>query len=86
MRDLISIGRFAQITQLTIKALHIYEATGLLRPAFIDTDTGYRYYSITQLPLAASEPPQLLVSAKSPVTAMLLMVSAAAPVLLSVTF
>jgi effector-binding domain-containing protein len=52
MRDLISIGRFAQITQLSIKALHIYAATGLLRPVFIDADSGYRYYSITQLPLA----------------------------------
>jgi DNA-binding transcriptional MerR regulator len=52
MRDLISIGRFAQITQLTIKALHIYDAIGLLQPIFIDGDTGYRYYSITQLPLA----------------------------------
>lgn len=52
MHDLISIGRFAQITQLTIKALHIYDAIGLLRPVFIDADSGYRYYSITQLPLA----------------------------------
>jgi DNA-binding transcriptional MerR regulator len=52
MRDLISIGRFAQLTQLTIKALHIYDAIGLLRPVFIDTASGYRYYSITQLPLA----------------------------------
>lgn len=52
MRDLISIGRFAQITQLTIKALHIYDAIGLLRPVFIDAASGYRYYSITQLPLA----------------------------------
>lgn len=52
MRDLISIGRFAQITQLTIKALHIYDSIGLLRPVQIDADTGYRFYSITQLPLA----------------------------------
>jgi DNA-binding transcriptional MerR regulator len=52
MRDLISIGRFAQVTQLTIKALHIYDAVGLLRPVVVDTATGYRYYSITQLPLA----------------------------------
>src|SRR5215217_5881496 len=52
MRDLISIGRFAQLTQLTIKALHIYDAIGLLHPVFIDTSSGYRYYSITQLPLA----------------------------------
>jgi hypothetical protein len=31
MHDLISIGRFAQITRLTIKALHIYE---LMRAPF----------------------------------------------------
>lgn len=52
MRDLISIGRFAQITQLTIKALHIYAEMGLLCPVVIDRQSGYRYYSITQLPLA----------------------------------
>src|SRR5262245_34598241 len=52
MRDLIAIGRFAQITRLTIKALHIYDAIGLLRPVAVDPDTGYRYYSITQLPIA----------------------------------
>jgi DNA-binding transcriptional MerR regulator len=52
MRDLISIGRFAQITRLTLKALHIYDAIGLLRPVAVDADSGYRYYSITQLPMA----------------------------------
>jgi DNA-binding transcriptional MerR regulator len=52
MHDLISIGRFAQITRLTIKALHIYDAIGLLRLAVVDADTGYRYYSITQLTMA----------------------------------
>jgi DNA-binding transcriptional MerR regulator len=52
MSDLISIGRFAQITRLTIKALHIYDAIGLLRPVIVDADSGYRYYRITQLPLA----------------------------------
>lgn len=52
MRDLISIGRFAQVTGLTIKALHVYDAAGLLRPVVVDDASGYRYYSITQLPLA----------------------------------
>ncbi len=52
MRDFIPIGRFAQITRLTIKALHIYDAIGLLRPVFVDGDSGYRYYSITQLTMA----------------------------------
>jgi DNA-binding transcriptional MerR regulator len=52
MSDLIPIGRFAQITRLTIKALHIYDANGLLRPIVVDADSGYRYYSITQLTAA----------------------------------
>lgn len=52
MRDLISIGRFAQITRLSIKALHIYDSIGLLRPMAVDPSTGYRYYSISQLPQA----------------------------------
>lgn len=52
MSYLISIGRFAQITRLTVKALHIYDELGLLRPIHTDADSGYRYYSITQLPLA----------------------------------
>src|SRR5215216_1300189 len=52
MRDLISIGRFAQISRLTIKALHMYDTIGLLRPLLVDADSGYRYYSITQLPQA----------------------------------
>ena len=52
MHDLISIGRFSQITRLTIKALHLYDAIGLLRPIVVDTASGYRYYSITQLPSA----------------------------------
>jgi DNA-binding transcriptional MerR regulator len=52
MDDLISIGYFAQITRLTIKALHIYDAIALLRPVFVDADSGYRYYSITQLTMA----------------------------------
>src|SRR5262245_51838645 len=52
MSDLIPIGRFAQITGLTIKALHIYAANGLLRPVEVDAASGYRYYSITQLTVA----------------------------------
>lgn len=52
MSYLIPIGRFAQITRLTIKALHIYDAIGLLPPVMVDPDSGYRYYSITQLPMA----------------------------------
>jgi DNA-binding transcriptional MerR regulator len=50
--QLLTIGRFARVAGLTPKALRIYERMGILRPASIDPDTGYRYYSLTQLETA----------------------------------
>src|SRR6478609_11032149 len=46
--ELISIGRFAQVTGLTAKALRHYDDLGLLRPAHVDDFTGYRWYSLEQ--------------------------------------
>ncbi len=43
------IGVFARLTQLTRKALKTYERYGLLRPAHIDPQTHYRYYSLQQV-------------------------------------
>jgi DNA-binding transcriptional MerR regulator len=40
----LSIGEFARLTRLTPKALRIYARIGLLEPAAIDPDTGYRRY------------------------------------------
>ena len=54
-------------------------------PLRVPDAAGVKVRLITQLPLAGTELPQLFVSAKSPITAMLVMVSATAPVLLSVT-
>jgi len=48
---LLSIGEFAAATQLSQKALRIYDEQHLLLPARIDTATGYRYYSSDQVPL-----------------------------------
>lgn len=48
---LLSIGEFAAATQLSQKALRIYDEQRLLVPARIDTATGYRYYSSDQVPL-----------------------------------
>jgi DNA-binding transcriptional MerR regulator len=48
---LLSIGEFAAATQLSQKALRIYDEQRLLPPARIDTMTGYRYYSSDQVPL-----------------------------------
>ena len=44
------IGEFAQIAQVSGRQLRFYDQLGLLRPAHIDQQTGYRYYSIRQLP------------------------------------
>jgi DNA-binding transcriptional MerR regulator len=46
----IPIGRFAQLTGLTVRALRHYESQGLLLPARVDRESGYRYYREEQLP------------------------------------
>ena len=43
MDDLLPIGRFARATRLSVKALRHYDELGLLRPAFVDPSSGYRY-------------------------------------------
>jgi DNA-binding transcriptional MerR regulator len=53
VRRLVPIGRFSQITRLTPKALRIYDEMGLLPPARVDPDSGYRYYGLDQIGLAA---------------------------------
>ena len=47
--ELMTIGRFARITGLTVKALRHYDELGLLRPAAVDPQTGYRSYSSDQV-------------------------------------
>ncbi|TWT15250.1 MerR family transcriptional regulator [Reyranella sp. CPCC 100927] len=44
------IGEFAQIAQVSGRQLRFYDQLGLLQPAHIDQQTGYRYYTIRQLP------------------------------------
>jgi len=46
--EFLSIGRFAQLTGLTAKALRHYDEVGLLRPAYVDDFTGYRWYALDQ--------------------------------------
>ena len=52
MSQLIAIGRFPQLTRLSIKALRLYAEEGLLTPAFVDPDSGYRYYTWAQAQVA----------------------------------
>jgi effector-binding domain-containing protein len=44
------IGAFSRIVQLPVKTLRYYAEIGLLRPAKVDEATGYRLYSLDQLP------------------------------------
>jgi DNA-binding transcriptional MerR regulator len=52
--QLMSIGRFARLTGLTVKALRHYDELGLLPPAAVDPETGYRSYSSAQVGRAES--------------------------------
>ncbi len=47
---MIKIGDFSKLSQVSVKALRLYDETGLLKPAQVDNFTGYRYYSADQLP------------------------------------
>ncbi len=49
MANVVQIGRFAQATRLSIRTLRHYADAGLLVPAWVDPDTGYRYYSYDQV-------------------------------------
>jgi DNA-binding transcriptional MerR regulator len=45
----ISIGDFAKMTHLSVKALRHYHDVGLLNPAEIDSSSGYRLYEPSQI-------------------------------------
>ena len=47
-----AIGDFSRATHLSIKTLRHYHRVGLLEPADIDPDTGYRRYTTVQIPTA----------------------------------
>lgn len=46
---LYKIGMFAQMNHVTVKALRFYEEQGLLSPAYVDEENGYRYYTLDQM-------------------------------------
>jgi DNA-binding transcriptional MerR regulator len=50
--DLMSIGEFARRSRLSPKALRLYDELGLLPPARVDEDSGYRSYAGSQLDCA----------------------------------
>ena len=46
------MGDFSRATHLSVKTLRHYHQVGLLEPATVNPDTGYRYYSAGQIPTA----------------------------------
>jgi predicted transcriptional regulator YdeE/DNA-binding transcriptional MerR regulator len=44
------IGDFARLARVSVKTLRHYQKLGLLKPAWVDRFTGYRYYTLDQLP------------------------------------
>ena len=48
---MIKIGDFSRLSQVPISTLRYYDEVGLLRPAAIDEVSGYRFYTLEQLPL-----------------------------------
>jgi DNA-binding transcriptional MerR regulator len=47
---MIKIGDFARLSQVSTVTLRHYDEVGLLKPATVDRFTGYRYYTVGQLP------------------------------------
>lgn len=43
------IGEFSKMTKTTVKTLRYYDEMNLLKPAFVDNLTGYRFYTTEQL-------------------------------------
>jgi DNA-binding transcriptional MerR regulator len=52
MSSLLAIGDFSRATHLSIKTLRLYHQRGLLEPAEVDLETGYRRYTTNQVPTA----------------------------------
>lgn len=48
-KQLLKIGEFSKLMQVTVKTLRHYEQKGLLSPQHVDEWTGYRYYGIEQM-------------------------------------
>lgn len=43
------IGTVAELAQISVRTLRYYDEVGLLRPRWVDPETGYRWYSAQQI-------------------------------------
>lgn len=49
---MLKIGDFSKLSRVSIRMLRHYDEIGLLKPIWIDPESGYRYYGAEQLPVA----------------------------------
>lgn len=49
---MLAIGEFSRLTHLSIRTLRRYHEAGLLEPEVVDAASGYRYYTVDQIPTA----------------------------------
>ena len=49
-RFVLKIGEFSALAQVSIRTLRHYDEVGLLKPTHVEAQSGYRYYSVSQLP------------------------------------
>lgn len=47
---MLKIGEFSKVGKVSIRTLRYYDEIGLLKPIYIDDSSGYRGYSVEQLP------------------------------------
>lgn len=47
---MLTIGEYSRLTHIPAKTLRYYDDIDLFKPAYVDSLTGYRYYSVEQLP------------------------------------
>src|SRR5258708_4922018 len=47
---MLKIGEFSKLVQVPVATLRYYDQVGLLKPVEVDRVTGYRSYSVSQLP------------------------------------
>jgi DNA-binding transcriptional MerR regulator len=46
---MLKIGTFSRIANVSIRLLHYYDELGLFKPAYIDPESGYRFYRTAQI-------------------------------------
>ncbi len=49
MNNFLSIGELAKLRNINVQSLRYYEKLGILIPAYINHENGYRYYSLEQI-------------------------------------